>query len=74
MTTDNIVFELQQRIQIDIDYFDGQLPERFSIAWRGYLAALFEWGVIDLQGYDRLVFLLPNLLDDPTIAILQGRD
>lgn len=51
---------LRYRIQADIDFFRGELPERFAIAWVSYLAGLVEWDVIDEPMYTRLVQLLPN--------------
>jgi len=66
--------ELRQRIKKDITHFQGQLPERYAIAWRGYLAALLEWSVVDIAAYDDLVALLPAVDDDPAAEILRGRD
>lgn len=74
MTDREIASELKNRIQSDINHFDGKLPERFAIAWRSYLAALLEWGVLDVQKYDALNEMLPSVSDDPAIAILRGRD
>ena len=66
--------ELIDRIRGDIDHFGGTLPEQFAIAWRAYLAGLLEWGVLDIPAYDSLTKLLPNVPDDPAVAILRGRD
>ncbi len=66
--------ELRQRIKKDIAHFQGQLPERYAIAWGGYLAALLEWSVIDIPTYDDLSSLLPQVGDDPAAEILRGRD
>lgn len=74
MTNQEIASEIRNRIQSDIDHFDGKLPERFAIAWRSYLAALLEWGVLDVQQYDALIEMLPSVSDDPAVAILRGRD
>ena len=74
MTTQETATELKNRIQSDIDHFDGKLPERFAIAWRSYLAGLLEWGVLDVPAYDGLSELLPDVPDDPAVAILRGRD
>lgn len=68
------ISELKDRIQSDIDHFGGKLPERFVIAWRAYLAGILEWGILDIQAYDAIVPLLPDLEDDPAVAILLGRD
>ena len=42
----DIVAEMSHRIQVDIDYFGGAMPERTAVAWRGYLAAMLEWNLI----------------------------
>ncbi len=71
----NIDTELQYRIQSDINAFDANLPERYAIAWHGYLAALLEWQVINLQTYKRLVTLLPPITEpNPVTTIFSGRD
>ncbi|TLD39878.1 MAG: hypothetical protein JETT_3855 [Candidatus Jettenia ecosi] len=74
MTNQEITSELKNRIQSDIDHFNGKLPERFAIAWRSYLAGLLEWGILDVSKYDALTEILPSVLDDPAAAILRGRD
>jgi hypothetical protein len=66
--------ELTHRIRKDEQHFGGSLPENTTIAWRGYLAGLLEWNVIDLLTYEALTALLPGVADDPAVAILQGRE
>jgi hypothetical protein len=66
--------ELNHRIGVDVRHYKGTLPERVAIAWRGYLAALLEWGVISIQAHDRLVKLLPDIENDPVVDILLGRE
>jgi hypothetical protein len=68
-----ITDELTARIDADHRHF-GEMPERFTIAWRGYLAGLLEWGVIDQPAYDALTAKLPLLSADPAVDILRGRD
>ena len=71
----NIADELETRIQADIDVFGGELPERYAIAWAGYLAGLMEWKVIDFPLYSRLVDLLPPIGDpNPILTIFLGRE
>lgn len=56
------IFEnIDFRIQEQIDYFDGVLPERHAIAWGGYLAALFEEGLLERKRYRELTQLLPPI-------------
>lgn len=59
---------LAQRITEQIDYFAPAMPERHVIAWRAYLAALFEWGVIEFVEYDSLLNLLPTVCDPNPIS------
>lgn len=66
--------ELAQRVQADEFHFGGTLPEPYAVAWRGYLAGLLEWGVIDPPTHTALVALIPPVDDDPAAAILRGRE
>jgi len=51
------------------------MPERYVIAWRAYLSALSEWGVLDMGYHDELTRLLPEVKgDDPVVAIALGRE
>ena len=53
--------ELQYRIEQQLQYFKGNMPENYTAAWHGYLAGIFEWGVIDRSTYFYLESLLPRL-------------
>lgn len=66
--------ELTHRIRKDEQHYGGSLPENATIAWRGYLAGLLEWDVIDVRTYEALTALLPAAADDPAVAILRGRE
>jgi hypothetical protein len=66
--------ELEYRIKNDIKFFGGTMPERNAIAWASYLAALTEWSLLPAGDYWDLRELLPKIDDDPSIAILNGRD
>ena len=59
---------LQHRIQQQIDYFSGTLPERHAIAWAGFLAGIFEEGVLDYRHYDELMDMLPKISAPDPIA------
>ena len=74
MNGQQIALELKKRIEADIAHFGGALPAAYAIAWRGYLAGLLEWGVLDVASYDRVLVLLPEVSDDPAVAILRGRE
>jgi hypothetical protein len=69
-----IASELSYRIQVDVEHFSGAMPERTALAWRGYLAAMLEWNLLSPAQHDDLVARLPAVIDDPSLAILRGRD
>jgi hypothetical protein len=74
-TDDNIVTELKRRIQADIDVFEGSLPERYKVAWHGYLAGLCEWGHITQGEYSEVVWrLLPVSVTLPVWKVDPGRE
>lgn len=66
--------EIEYRINNDILFFGGRLPEANAFAWGGYLAALLEWDLIDVGSYDQLWSLLPEIDYTPIQAILLGRE
>jgi hypothetical protein len=67
--------ELEAWIQADISAFQGRLPERYAIAWHGYLAALVEWQMIAMPLHSKLSNLLPKVSDpNPIMTIFSGRD
>ncbi|MDQ1835601.1 hypothetical protein [Massilia scottii] len=35
--------------------------EKVALVWHGYLTALLEWGLIEVQVFDRLSVLLPQV-------------
>jgi hypothetical protein len=51
--------ELKQRIERQGSW-RGESRE-FAIIWRGYLSGLYEWGLIELDVYERLIALLPKV-------------
>ena len=69
-----IAAELAARIAADIAHYGGALPERAALAWRGYVAAMLEWGLLAPADHDALRARLPPVDDDPAIAILRGRE
>ena len=66
--------ELKRRINKDIVFYGGVLPERNAIAWRGYLVSLLEWEVMPVQIHRDLVDLLPDIPNDPITDMMHGRD
>ncbi len=75
MNKEEIVEEIKSRISADVRALNGYLPERFALAWHGYLAALLEWQIIDIPQYDELFELLPDVSDpNPITTIFSGRE
>lgn len=66
--------ELTFRIQADVQAFNGNLLERYSLGWHGYLAGLVKWRIIDLALYCRLPTLPPVQEPNPILAIFTGRE
>lgn len=50
--------ELANRIQRQLSWRN---TEAVALIWRGYLAGLLEWGLIEVSTYDRLRKLLPKV-------------
>lgn len=75
MTNKEIVQTIELRIRADIKHFNGALPERFTLAWQGYVAGAFEWGNLQPPDYKYLVSLLPKVESpNPILEIFEGRD
>ncbi len=75
MTEEAIAKELEDRIHADIKYFSGELPEKYSVAWHGYIAGLYEWKILALGYYRRLTDILPALGEpNPVADIFAGRE
>jgi hypothetical protein len=51
--------ELRNRISRQIQWRDSS--DTVALIWRGYLAALSEWGLIELHVFDHLSSLLPDI-------------
>lgn len=71
---EDIVAELSHRIEAEANHFGGSMPERTAVCWRGYLAAMLEWGLLQPEHHQRLLMLVPAVEQDPAIAILRGRE
>ncbi len=75
MTKEEIAKEIKSRINADAQALSGNLPERFALAWHGYLAALLEWQIIGIPQYDELFEVLPEIDDpNPITTIFTGRN
>lgn len=75
MTKEEIKQLIKYRIEADIKHFNGKLPERYVLAWQGYIAGAFEWGNLEPSDYSYLVDLLPKVEEpNPILEIFEGRD
>ena len=74
-TKQEVADEMVKRVKAEVKHFNGVLPERYTLAWHGYLAAIFEWGLIDIPHYDNLLTLLPKISEpNPVAEIFEGRE
>jgi hypothetical protein len=71
-TERNIFEELKYRIENEIKHRVVKLDDVVNAAWRGYLAAALEWGIISVAEHDKLNDLLPTLANDPSVQIFSG--
>lgn len=62
--------QLRDRIQQQLNDFQGYLPENYLIVWKAYLLSLEYWSVIEWSDYSQLVNLLsPISSPDPVQRI-----
>jgi hypothetical protein len=74
-TAEEIGKDTKGRILADLKYFNNNMPERYSIAWGGYIASLYEWSFITQEYFAQLVALLPEISEpNPIAEIFEGRD
>lgn len=67
--------DIEGRIKAEIKALNGEMDERYALAWHGYLACAQEWGLINHHIYGDLIQLLPKLAEpDPIRTIFLGRD
>ncbi len=51
--------ELRNRILRQLEWRDSS--DTVALIWHGYLAALLEWGVIEVPIFERLSVILPSV-------------
>ncbi|ARN82180.1 hypothetical protein DSM21852_15660 [Methylocystis bryophila] len=51
--------ELSNRLLRHLQWRQGSIE--VVLLWKGYLAALLEWSLIEVQTYDRLIAHLPKI-------------
>lgn len=52
--------DLKDRITRQLSW-NSSAKENVALIWRGYLAGLLEWGLIEVSVFDRLIALLPQV-------------
>lgn len=73
MSTGPTLEDMKARLRKEIDHFGGEMPERVALVWDGYLAALIEWGLITVNEHAELAEMLPEIPDNPVMAVFLGR-
>ena len=72
MAKESVHDELSERINREINFYGGELPDDVALAWDGYLSGIFEWDIIDLKDYVNLIELLPRPAKNPIYSIFMG--
>jgi hypothetical protein len=62
--------ELQRRIELQLSHRAGS--ESVKLLWKGYIAALLEWGMLKVKDHDELSELLGVVGDDELKEIFLG--
>jgi hypothetical protein len=70
----HIADEIKRRIENDITYHNGMMPELTALAWHGYLAALLEWDLVSINEHKILIDLLPAANDGALEGIWLSRE
>jgi len=66
---------LEARIDEAKKFHNGAMPDEVACGWSGYLAALIEWGLINVSDHERLMLMLPKFDgENPAVRILLGYD
>lgn len=66
-------YAFQEYIKEDMEEFQGDLPERNTIAWKAYLRGLWEYGAISTKVYQQLLGLLPTTINLEELNIFSER-
>ena len=63
--------ESELKIRIE-DHMSWRNTEVTALIWHGYLSALLEWGLIDVNCHARLLELLPNVGKKELVELMLG--
>ena len=64
--------EMAERIQRELNFYNGELPEDVKLVWQGYVSALLEWSLIEVSTYDKLLEMLSFIPRGPVYSIMVG--
>ena len=64
--------EILSRIEKNLSKHDSAIPREVVSCWYGYLGALLEWGLIEVDDHHKLCRLLPEINDNPVVEIMLG--
>jgi hypothetical protein len=65
--------ELKYRIEAEVTFHKGSMPENIVILWSGYLAGILETSVISFDEYLALDSLLPKVENNPVYDLFMDR-
>ncbi len=63
--------ELRNRINKQLSWRGP--TDAVAILWRGYLNGIFEWGLIEVHVYEKLIQLLPKIGSVESSELFAGR-
>ena len=66
-------YAFQEYIKEDMEEFQGNLPERNTIAWKALLRGFWEYGAISNKVYQQVLGLLPTTIDLEELNIFLER-
>ena len=74
MPTKFSLSQLTRRVRVALAEHNGALPKEQALIWFGYFAALLELQIIETDGFESLMALLPDYPDDPVVHRMLGKD
>ena len=65
--------ETEERIKAEVIFYNNSLPENVNLVWQGYIGALSEWGLIEVEDHAKLIEILPSIKHNPVASIFVGK-
>ncbi len=72
MNNKDRAIETEERIKEEVAFYNNGLPENVNLVWQGYIGALLEWGLIDVEDHAKFIELLPSIKNNPVSSIFMG--